>query len=120
MLTRNESHTVVLRKEGYTEYRTEIAPEFSSTPFITDLIFWHLFRSKDLSAGAWQLTPHDVYASMEIEEGPFQREIELPGPVDTRELAVRHDRGYVWVTLRKITKAYSVSIFTECSPAPTK
>ncbi len=72
MLSRNESHTVVLRKEGYTEYRTEITPRFSSTPFVTDMIFWHLFRSKDLSAGAWELTPEDVYASMEIEEASME------------------------------------------------
>jgi hypothetical protein len=68
MLSRNEPHTVVLRKEGYAEYRTEINTKFSSSPFITDLIFWHIFRSKGLSAGAWRLTPKEVYASMEIEE----------------------------------------------------
>ena len=72
MLTRNEPHTVVLRKEGYTEYRTEINKEFYWPPFLTDLVFWKLFRSKDLSAGAWRLTPEAVYASMEIEEASME------------------------------------------------
>jgi|GEM_PF-2978116 len=68
MLSRNEPHTVILRKEGYAEYRTEINNEFSWPPFLTDLVFWKLFQSKELSAGAWRLTPEEVYASMEIEE----------------------------------------------------
>jgi hypothetical protein len=40
MLSRNEAHTVVLRKEGYAEYRTEIYKEFSWPPFLSDLVFW--------------------------------------------------------------------------------
>jgi hypothetical protein len=72
MLTRNEPHTVVLRKEGYTEFRTEINKEFSWSPFLTDLIFWKLFGNKELSAGAWRLTPKEVYASLEIEEASME------------------------------------------------
>jgi len=72
MLTRNEPHTVVLRKEGYTAHRTEINNEFSWSPFITDLVFWKVFRSKGLSAGAWRLTPEEIYASMEIEEASME------------------------------------------------
>jgi hypothetical protein len=72
MLSRNEAHTVVLRKEGYTEYRTEINKEFSWPPFLTDLIFWKLFRSKELSAGAWRLTPETINASLEIEEASME------------------------------------------------
>ncbi len=72
MLTRNEPHTVVLKKEGYTAYRTEINKEFSWSPFITDLVFWKVFRSKGLSAGAWRLTPEEIYASMEIEEASME------------------------------------------------
>jgi hypothetical protein len=72
MLTRNEPHTVVLRKEGYTAHRTEINKEFSWSPFITDLVFWKVFRSKGLSAGAWRLTPEEIYASMEIEEASME------------------------------------------------
>ncbi len=72
MLTRNEPHSVVLRKEGYNEYRAEIDTRFSSSAFITDLIFWHLFRSKELSSGAWELTPKDIYASLEIEEASME------------------------------------------------
>jgi hypothetical protein len=72
MLTRNEPHTVVLRKEGYTEYRTEINKEFSWSPFLTDLVFWKVFRSKALSSGAWRLTPEEIYASLEIEEASME------------------------------------------------
>jgi len=72
MLTRNEPHTVVLRKEGYTEFRAEITKEFSWPPFLTDLVFWKIFGSKELSAGAWRLTPKEVYASLEIEEASME------------------------------------------------
>jgi hypothetical protein len=72
MLTRNEPHTVVLRKEGYTEFRAEINKEFSWPPFLTDLVFWKIFGSKELSAGAWRLTPEEVYASLEIEEASME------------------------------------------------
>jgi len=72
MLTRNEPHTVVLRKEGYTEFRAEINKEFSWPPFLTDLVFWKIFGSKELSAGAWRLTPEELYASLEIEEASME------------------------------------------------
>jgi hypothetical protein len=72
MLTRNEPHTVVLRKEGYTEFRAKINKEFSWPPFLTDLVFWKIFGSKELSAGAWRLTPEEVYASLEIEEASME------------------------------------------------
>jgi hypothetical protein len=72
MLTRNEPHTVVLRKEGYTAHRTEINKEFSWSPFITDLVFWKVLRSKGLSAGAWRLTPEEIYANLEIEEASME------------------------------------------------
>lgn len=72
MLTRNEPHTVVLRKDGYQAYRTEIAKEFHWSPFITDLIFWKVFRSKELSSGAWRLEPESLYASLEIEEASME------------------------------------------------
>lgn len=76
VLTRNEPHTVVLRKKGYMEYRTEIRPEFSWAPFLPDLVFWQLFRSKELSAGAWRLTPAQVNASLEIEEASMEELLE--------------------------------------------
>ena len=72
MLARNEPHTVVLRKAGYAAHRTEINKEFSWSPFITDLVFWKVFRSKGLSAGAWRLTPEEIYASLEIEEASME------------------------------------------------
>jgi hypothetical protein len=76
VLTRNEPHTVVLRKKGYLEYRTEIRSEFSWAPFVADLIFWEFFRSKELSAGAWRLVPAEVNASLEIEEASLEELLE--------------------------------------------
>jgi HSP20 family molecular chaperone IbpA len=40
---------------------------------------------------------------MEIDEGAFSRKIDLPDPVDVDDVEVRHDEGYLWITLRKIT-----------------
>ncbi len=76
MLKRNEPHEVVLKKQGYQVYRTEIAREFSWAPFIGDLIFWKLFRSKELSAGAWSLKPDTIYASLDIEEASMEELLE--------------------------------------------
>jgi PEGA domain len=76
MLTRNEPHTVVLRKEGYLVYRTEIAKNFEWSPFVGDLICWKLFRSKELSAGAWRLEPESIYARLEIEEASMEELLE--------------------------------------------
>jgi HSP20 family molecular chaperone IbpA len=39
---------------------------------------------------------------MEIDEGPFFRELELPEPVDAAALEIRYDRGHLWITLPKI------------------
>jgi len=39
--------------------------------------------------------------AMEIDEGPFHREVELPGPVDAQSMQISHDKGYIWITLRK-------------------
>lgn len=38
---------------------------------------------------------------MEIDEGPFEREIELPADVEPQPVDVRHERGFLWVILRK-------------------
>lgn len=76
MLKRNEPHEVVLRKAGYQVYRTEIAKEFSWAPFVGDLVFWKLFRSKELSAGAWVLKPDSIYANLEIEEASMEELLE--------------------------------------------
>jgi hypothetical protein len=76
MLKRTEPHEVVLKKQGYQVYRTEIAREFSWAPFIGDLIFWKLFRSKELSAGAWSLKPDNIYASLDIEEASMEELLE--------------------------------------------
>lgn len=39
---------------------------------------------------------------MEIDEGPFAREIELAQPVDVNAVEVNYDRGYLWILLPKI------------------
>ncbi len=38
---------------------------------------------------------------LEIDEGPFRREIELPHAVEAGAIELRHEKGYVWITLRK-------------------
>jgi HSP20 family molecular chaperone IbpA len=39
---------------------------------------------------------------MEVDEGPFSREIDLPEPVDGNLIEVSYDRGYLWITVPKI------------------
>lgn len=36
---------------------------------------------------------------MEIDEGPFFREIDLPQPIDAAAIGVRYERGFLWLTL---------------------
>ena len=38
---------------------------------------------------------------MEIDEGPFRREIELPHPVVTDEVEAEYRKGYLWIHLPK-------------------
>lgn len=38
---------------------------------------------------------------MEIDEGPFHREIDFSEPVAVDGLEVLYDNGYLWITLRK-------------------
>lgn len=45
-------------------------------------------------------TPFSVEL-MEIDEGPFRREIELHEPVQVNTFELSYDRGYLWITLRK-------------------
>jgi HSP20 family molecular chaperone IbpA len=40
--------------------------------------------------------------AMEIDEGPFVREIGLPEPIDARGAEVTYDRGYLWVILPRL------------------
>lgn len=40
---------------------------------------------------------------LEIDEGPFRRELELPQPFDVDQVAARYDKGYLWITLPKKT-----------------
>ncbi len=37
--------------------------------------------------------------AMEIDEGAFVREIELPDHVDVDAVEINYDRGYLWITL---------------------
>lgn len=40
---------------------------------------------------------------MEIPEGPFRREIELPAAIDVDRVDARHVKGYLWIRLPKST-----------------
>jgi len=37
--------------------------------------------------------------ALEIENGPFQREIRLPVAVDTNQVQARQENGFLWITL---------------------
>ena len=39
---------------------------------------------------------------LEIDEGPFCREVELPEAVNTREITTRYQQGYLWLTIPKL------------------
>ena len=39
---------------------------------------------------------------LEVDEGPFEREIDLPDPVDVDRVQVEYERGYLWITLFKL------------------
>lgn len=40
---------------------------------------------------------------MEIDEGPFQREVELPVAVNAKAIEVEYVKGYLWIRLPKTT-----------------
>jgi HSP20 family molecular chaperone IbpA len=40
---------------------------------------------------------------MEIDHGPFRREVTLPEPIDVQSVEATYDKGYLWVMLPKIT-----------------
>ncbi|MBK9127516.1 MAG: Hsp20/alpha crystallin family protein [Phycisphaerales bacterium] len=42
--------------------------------------------------------------ALEIDEGPFSREISLPEPVDAQAAEVSYDRGYLWVILPRLER----------------
>jgi HSP20 family protein len=46
--------------------------------------------------------PLSVHA-MEIDEGPFRREIDLPEPIDVDKLAATYSEGYLWITVPRTT-----------------
>jgi len=40
---------------------------------------------------------------MEIDHGPFRREVTLPEPINVQSVEATYDKGYLWVMLPKIT-----------------
>ena len=40
---------------------------------------------------------------MEIDHGPFRREVDLPEPVDINAVQATYDKGFLWVRLPKST-----------------
>lgn len=42
---------------------------------------------------------------LEIDEGPFQREIDLPEPVKVDQVEAGYSKGYLWITLPKNAKS---------------
>ena len=42
---------------------------------------------------------------MEIDEGPFLRQIDFAEPLDVSSVEVLYDEGYLWITLRKAATA---------------
>ncbi len=42
---------------------------------------------------------------LEIDEGAFRREIDLPEPVDVERIDARHRQGYLWIRLPKIIRS---------------
>jgi HSP20 family protein len=46
--------------------------------------------------------PLSVHA-LEIDEGPFSREIELPEPVEVEQVDAKYSEGYLWITVPKTT-----------------
>jgi HSP20 family protein len=39
----------------------------------------------------------------EIDEGPFRRELKLPQPIDIEQVTARYEKGYLWITLPRIS-----------------
>lgn len=40
--------------------------------------------------------------ALEIDEGPFEREVELPEPVDVTRVEATYKKGYLWVVLPRM------------------
>ncbi len=40
--------------------------------------------------------------AMEIDHGPFRREVQLPEPINIEAVEASYDKGYLWVILPKI------------------
>ncbi len=59
-----------------------------------------------ISGGRGNPRPQGVHGTlsvhvMEINHGPFQRDIELPEPVNVDGVEATYDKGYLWVKLPK-------------------
>ena len=53
--------------------------------------------------------PLSVHA-LEIDEGPFGREIDLPEPIDVEKMEATYSEGYLWITAPRITTHRAVDI----------
>ena len=47
--------------------------------------------------------PLSIHA-MEIDEGPFRREVDLPEPIDTDRMKATYSEGYLWIAVPRTTK----------------
>ncbi len=54
-------------------------------------------RPRPSSEGIGAVSVHE----MEIPDGPFKREIELPEAVSVDHVKASYDKGYLWITLPK-------------------
>lgn len=55
-------------------------------------------------------TPSDAKSKpsvlvMEIDQGPFRREIELPEAVDIKQIEASYSKGFLWITLPRTERA---------------
>ncbi len=46
--------------------------------------------------------PLSIHA-MEIDEGPFRREIDLPEAIDVDRMEATYSKGYLWITVPRMT-----------------
>ena len=66
-----------------------------------------LFDDAVVVEGQRRLPPADgdgVYHAVEIRQGPFRAEIELPVPIDPERIEARYERGLLQMTLGKQTR----------------
>ncbi len=60
----------------------------------------HISGKRERAAMSGLECPHSI-EMMEIDEGPFSRDIDIPEPVDPEGIEIAYDRGYLWIILPK-------------------